>query len=150
MWITRRNCPRWKNPLGYDKGQITLFGFSHNSLLYEIHVKILCNSKEKKCSCGHPSAVSTGGSVPTPATRASHTHTNSLFHCRRTKPLQSPGSQTQLQVRTAALHRTRVEQLWGSTGTHRWPEARKHPKTWLGDSNPPLSLPDALREVKSW
>lgn len=43
-----------KNPLGYDKGQITLFGFSHNSLSYEIHVKILCNSKREKVQLWAP------------------------------------------------------------------------------------------------
>lgn len=139
---------RWKNPLGYDKGQITLFGFSHNSLFYEIHVKILCNSKEKKlqmwASAQPPPLQSIWwGSVSTPGQKSlTHTHRLwCLFSIKRGQKCvcKAQGvrhTHTQTQVTASgvpALHRTRVEQLCGSTGTHRWPEQRKYPKTWLGD-----------------
>lgn len=109
-----------KNPLGYDKGQITLFGFSHNSPFYEIHVKILCNSKEKKCSCGHPSATSCAIQLIL-GTRASHTLTdfNVTFSFKEDKnPCAGP------KVSDTTTHRYRwqppehqhhTEHVWSSS-----------------------------------
>lgn len=155
---------RWKNPLGYDKGQITLFGFSHNSLFYEIHVKILCNSKEKKCRCGHPLShllynPSDEDLYQLLGRRASHTLTDYdvSFPLKEDKNVSA---KPKVSDTPTPRHRWQpqeyqhyTEHVWNSSVEAQAPTGdlnKENTQRHGWETNPPLSLPYTLREVKNW